>query len=532
MKNIINLFIKTIIIYLLFYIADFLFSIYNHSYISMTFKHFNIKLFILIIGILLIKNFWVKVSILGFLLFLMFIQYCYYQYFGTFIQPIAFWQILFNINETFTVFSDEILKMIIPFFIFFGILLVIIIILKFLKNSKIENNIIGGGIILVLFTTTLYNTCNLMHFKSGKLCQRQAIKLYPQPKEHSLENFMRSLNYFLVGIVPKKIFSKDIKKFTPLSPPKSKKSLEDNNIVLVIGESLRAKELSILGYKYKTTPKLEKINNLIAKTIYSAGTMTKVSVSALLNRIKYPGVTEQIMNQDNNLFKLAKEHNYTTYFYSWQSNAHLKILQTLIGKKYIDNYASKEIIKKILKTKDKYDINLIKMVKKINLNKGKHFIVLQQRGSHAPYKKQYPKKFKKFKKSYDNTVLYTDYVLSKLIKYLKENSHKPTYFIFTSDHGELLHEHGRNGHGWFFPEVYKVPFIAYAINANYDRMMMKNIQSHFDVSNLVISLLGYDISIEKEKEIYVNGSDVDALAGYLYIKVDENNDEIEKKLIR
>jgi glucan phosphoethanolaminetransferase (alkaline phosphatase superfamily) len=60
-------------------------------------------------------------------------------------------------------------------------------------------------------------------------------------------------------------------------------------------------------------------------------------------------------------------------------------------------------------------------------------------------------------------VLYTDYFLSEVIKYLKENSKKPTYIVFTSDHGELLHEHGRNGHGWFFKEVYRVPFIFYAI---------------------------------------------------------------------
>ncbi len=99
----------------------------------------------------------------------------------------------------------------------------------------------------------------------------------------------------------------------------------------------------------------------------------------------------------------------------------------------------------------------------------------------------------------------------------------------------LSGEHGRKGHGWFFEEVYKVPFIFYAIHKEKDinqTISLANVQSHFDVSSLITSLLGYDINITKTNDIYVNGSDIDALAGYLHIKLDKAGQQISVKEIR
>jgi len=48
--------------------------------------------------------------------------------------------------------------------------------------------------------------------------------------------------------------------------------------------------------------------------------------------------------------------------------------------------------------------------------------------------------------SYDNSILYTDYVLNKIITKL-DSFHIPYVFIYTSDHGESLGENGRVFHG-------------------------------------------------------------------------------------
>jgi lipid A ethanolaminephosphotransferase len=92
-------------------------------------------------------------------------------------------------------------------------------------------------------------------------------------------------------------------------------------------------------------------------------------------------------------------------------------------------------------------------------------IVLHQLGSHGPaYHKRYPEEFNKFKpgcntneiqsckksdlvNTYDNTILYTDYILTKIIETLENNTQLNTAMIYISDHGESLGEYGIYLHG-------------------------------------------------------------------------------------
>ena len=92
-------------------------------------------------------------------------------------------------------------------------------------------------------------------------------------------------------------------------------------------------------------------------------------------------------------------------------------------------------------------------------------IVLHQMGSHGPaYYKRVPPQFKVFKptcdtnaiqgcsqdaliNSYDNTLLYTDYVLDSLIETLKNTTQYETGLWYLSDHGESTGESGMYLHG-------------------------------------------------------------------------------------
>ena len=528
-----TLLFKATFIVILLNLSDIAYHTYNNNYLSvdlfsMRVWIFNIWLLFVIIGILLINRLWIRITLLSIILFIMLLEYFYFQYFGAYLQPIAFYQAFTETDEVVISFIDEFPSMVIPAFIIFA-LFITIFTLKMLKHINSYRNTILGIIILAsIFSISIYGTYSDLHSKSGKLWHNQASRLLPLSYHHSTDNYMRSLRYFIVGILPKKILSNTVQIFPTLPPPNSKDANISRNVIFIIGETLRTKSVGLLGYDVDTTPNLSKLPGLFYSSVYSAGTMTKTSVSALLNRVKYPGATDQMSSQKNNLFHLAKSNGFITHFYSAQSNNQLSILQNFIGRKYIDNYASRQMLNKKIKKLSTYDIALKQAIETIDFNKGNHFVVLHQRGSHSPYHKQYPKEFKKFKKTYDNTVLYTDYVLNEIISYIKSASDKPTYIIMTSDHGELLKEHGRNGHGWFFEEVYKVPFFFYAIHQEKHidiPTSLANVQSHFDVSNLVTSLLEYDINITKTNDIYVNGSDVDALAGYLHIKLDSSGNQ-------
>ncbi len=530
--SVFTLLFKATFILILLNLGDIAYHTYNNNYLSVELFSINIWLLLTIIGILLINRLWIRIALLSIILLVMLLEYFYFQYFGTYLQPIAFYQAFTETDEVVISFIDEFPSMVIPIFIVLA-LFITIFTMKIMKYFNSYRNTMLGIIILTsIFSISIYNTYNDLHSKSGKLWHKQAKRLLPLPYHHSTDNYMRSLKYFIVGILPKKILSNTVQIFPTLPPPNIKDTNINQNVIFVIGEALRAKSIGLLGYKMDTTPHLSKLNELFYTSVYAAGTMTKTSVSALLNRVKYPGATDQMSSQKNNLFHLAKQNGFITHFYSNQTNTQLNILQNFMGRKYIDNYASTEKLNKKIKKLSSYDIALKQAIEAIDFNKGNHFAVLHQRGSHSPYHKQYPKKFKKFKKSYDNTVLYTDYALNEIITYIKSVSDKPTYIIMTSDHGELLKEYGRNGHGWFFEEVYKVPFFFYAINKKQDTsqtISLPNVQSHFDVSNLITSLLGYDINVTKTNDIYVNGSDVDALAGYLHIKLDISGHQISVK---
>jgi lipid A ethanolaminephosphotransferase len=90
---------------------------------------------------------------------------------------------------------------------------------------------------------------------------------------------------------------------------------------------------------------------------------------------------------------------------------------------------------------------------------------LHLNGSHGPlYYKRYPKEFAKFQpecktasvnecsvesliNAYDNSILYTDYLLANAIEKL-EKSGVPSVLIYISDHGESLGENGIFLHGF------------------------------------------------------------------------------------
>ena len=98
-------------------------------------------------------------------------------------------------------------------------------------------------------------------------------------------------------------------------------------------------------------------------------------------------------------------------------------------------------------------------------DKSPRLIVLHQMGSHGPaYYKRAPSEFKKFMpecstnaiqgctskeliNAYDNTIVYTDHILSQVIDTLKSQTNYRTGFWYLSDHGESTGEHGMYLHG-------------------------------------------------------------------------------------
>jgi lipid A ethanolaminephosphotransferase len=158
---------------------------------------------------------------------------------------------------------------------------------------------------------------------------------------------------------------------------------------------------------------------------------------------------------------------------------------------------------------------------------GDAVIVLHQKGSHGPaYYLRYPQQFEKFTpvcrstqlqscsqseilNAYDNSILYTDYFLSRVIGFLKsEQQGYDTAMLYMSDHGESLGEGNIYLHGMpymFAPkEQTHVPFMAWLsdgmqLRTGLDSSCLgakrEQALSHDNLAHSVLGLMGVTTSV-------------------------------------
>ena len=195
----------------------------------------------------------------------------------------------------------------------------------------------------------------------------------------------------------------------------------------------------------------------------------------------------------------------------------------------IENYQNKEYLKKECKGEGcGYDEVLLSKLNDeiLKSKKEKILIVLHTSTSHGPtYYKKYPERFNKFKpvcksvelgkctqeeliNAYDNTILYTDYILSNLIQNLKQLKDFNSTMLFISDHGESLGEKNLYMHG--IPasiapkEQLEIPFIVWHSD-NFKELKKNEFLSQHNVFHSVLNFLAIDSPIyDPEMSIFKN----------------------------
>jgi lipid A ethanolaminephosphotransferase len=232
--------------------------------------------------------------------------------------------------------------------------------------------------------------------------------------------------------------------------------------VLVVGESARAENFGILGYDRDTTPKLDKEAGLIAFTdVHSCGTETAVSVPCMFSNMGRKDYDASKAKNEEGLLDVLKRAGIDVIWRDNQSGCKgtcdRVILQDVSNLKDPALCANSECRDEILLQGLQSFID--------HLDKDT-VLVLHQMGSHGPeYFKRYPKEYERFTpvcesnalnncsresivNGYDNTLVYTDHVLSSLIDVLRSNQDKvDTAMLYLSDHGESLGEYNLFLHG-------------------------------------------------------------------------------------
>lgn len=290
--------------------------------------------------------------------------------------------------------------------------------------------------------------------------------------------------------------------FTELALFKETQSkIESNNIdffaekdelqeiyLVVIGESLNKRHMGIYGYLRETTPHLNRIRKtdelLIFDNAFSTHTHTMPVLSLalteanLLNGTNYYEALSiiDILNKTKNIDTLWITNQ--ILYGAWDN------LVSVIAKKANHLIAFNPYIGKQAKTK-RYDGVLINEVEKqIIFNKRNKVMFVHLMGNHGNYCSRYPpgyqtftkrlelSKFGKISKNesllnslncYDNSVLYNDYVVSSLIKKIREKN-RVGAVLYISDHADdVIGQVGHNSDKFTFPMT-QIPMIMWLSN--------------------------------------------------------------------
>lgn len=227
-------------------------------------------------------------------------------------------------------------------------------------------------------------------------------------------------------------------------------------IILVVGETARADRFSLNGYLKETNPELKKLNVVSFKNVSSCGTATKISLPCMFSNLGRSNYDENQALQQENVLDVLSEYGVQVL---WRdNNSDSKGVATRIS---YENFKS-PTLNPVCDTECR-DIGMLNGLDQyIQLHEGRDIlIVLHQMGNHGPeYYRRYPENFRRFQpmcmtgelgdctqqevdNAYDNAILYTDYFLANVIKFLKQHDEKyATAMLYVADHGESLGERG------------------------------------------------------------------------------------------
>ncbi len=271
-------------------------------------------------------------------------------------------------------------------------------------------------------------------------------------------------------------------KIPPLHNLKDAGANQPATLVLVIGESTNRQRMSLYGYPRKTTPELDKLKDQLA-VFDNVITPRPYTIEALQQVLTFADEeSPDLYLSTPSLVSMMKQAGYKTF---WITNQ-----QTMTKRNTMLTTFSEQADEQVYLNNNRnqnaaqYDGDVIEPFSKALADAApRKLIVVHLLGTHMSYQYRYPPSFDKFQdregvppalrddqvptyNSYDNAVLYNDFVVSSLIKdYAKSDPNG--FLLYLSDHGEDVFDSvghktlGRNENKPTAP-MYTIPFMAWA----------------------------------------------------------------------
>ena len=252
------------------------------------------------------------------------------------------------------------------------------------------------------------------------------------------------------------------------------KSESPQTYIVVIGESAVRDHHSLYGYPRQTNPMLEKLKDelVLFDDVISPYAVTYLSLSHILTQMNLENGMK--FTDSLSLVGLAGKAGFKTW---WLSNQPPYEGTTLSLSLVADE------VKYVIDS-GKTDSDLLPEIKKALVDEAKHKVIfVHLRGSHMTYEKRYPADYDYFVDSsgikiytdkptekqikvvnaYDNSIRYSDAVVSEIIDNLKKEE-KVAGLVYFSDHGEEVYDYKDFiGHELkrVTPEMFEIPFFVW-----------------------------------------------------------------------
>ncbi len=283
---------------------------------------------------------------------------------------------------------------------------------------------------------------------------------------------------------------------------------DEEIIVVVIGESQNRQHMSAYGYTKNTTPwLLENIKNnakgelVLLNEAYSCHTHTVQTLSyALTSKNSYDN--RDLKNCLSIIDVSKKLGSYTTWWISNQKKVGLynSIISFLASNADHVIWANNSF-----SFKDPYDEIIFKYLPSVDqLKTGRHLVFIHLMGNHLVYGERYPEKWNKFGEnligSYDNSILYNDYIVENIYNHFSKMKNFSA-MIYFSDHADSVEDGRFHESARFSWNMTKIPFWIF-FSSDY-------IKKHPDI---------YSNIKKNQKKAFTNDLMFDTLMGILGIK--------------
>ena len=285
------------------------------------------------------------------------------------------------------------------------------------------------------------------------------------------------------------------------------KTPTEENVILILLESVRASELGIYGAKYSASPNLDARAKFfsIFKNNYSTAPLTSKSEFAIscstMDHFSGSPISSRELEIKKRCFpNILKDHGYDTYWLHGNNKEFYK-RESFLTQLGIDNIVDKtNLIKKGYNSELGWGITDEELfdytIDKLSNLPNKFYAEILTVSNHSPFNFDWgidiPKNISysdnQYFNSYRQGIYYTDYALNKFLdKFFSSELATNTHLIITGDHGAWAFADNTLSQITKDEQFFRMPLLIYSPNEQ--PKTINAMTSHIDIAPTVLDLL-------------------------------------------